>query len=166
MRKTIGFWFLVSFLTCSNQIWAQAQAPDDILAQKLVDGLVAKYQPVLLYLALHVVPPSGGDSVIVAASLRMKIGNKSGCADLHVLSTGIPVLEMKGTSGTLINGTLIGSSVLAPLHDRKGNTIGMLNMGLKFGYGQESEAAKLARSIEQELFDGIPNKVALFERTP
>lgn len=164
MRKTIGFCFFVFLLHCCNQLWAQDQAPNDILAQKLVDELLARHQPVLLYVGLHLVPPSGSDMAIVAATLRNKIGHKSSCADLHVLSTDVPVLEMKGGGGTMIKATVVGSTVLAPLHDRKGNTIGMINMGLKFTTGEESEAAKMARSIEQELDGEIPSKLALFER--
>jgi hypothetical protein len=71
---------------------------------------------------------------------------------------------MKGGGGTMIEAAVVGSSVLAPLHDRKGNTIGMITMGLKFTTGEESEAARMARSIEQELEGEIPSKLALFER--
>src|SRR5215813_11496431 len=93
---------------------------------------------------LHLVPPNGTESVIVAATLRDKIGKKSSCADLHVLETEVPVLEMKGGGGTVIKGTIVGCTVLAPLHDRKGNIIGMVNIGMSFGTGRESEAAKFA----------------------
>ena len=164
MRKIIGYCFLWLLLPCCNQLWAQRQASNDILAQKLVDELLAKHQAELLYLGLHLVPPNGTESVIVAATLRDKIGKKSSSADLHVLETEVPILEMKGGGGTVIKGTVIGSTVLAPLHDRKGNIIGMVNIGMSFGAGRESEAAKFARSIEQELAGEITMKLALFER--
>jgi hypothetical protein len=81
-----------------------------------------------------------------------------------VLQDEVPILEMKGGGGTVIKGAVIGSTVLAPLHDRKGNIVGMVNIGMSFGTGQESEAAKFARSIEQELAGEIPMKLALFGR--
>lgn len=164
MRKIIGLCFLLLLLPCSDQLWAQGQASNDTLAQKLVDDVLAKHHPELLYVGLHLVPPDGTDSVNVAATLRDKIGKKSSCADLHVLQDEVPILEMKGGGGTVIKGTVIGSTVLAPLHDRKGNIIGMINIGMSFGTGQESEAAKFARSIEQELAGEIPMKLALFGR--
>jgi len=40
----------------------------------------------------------------------------------------------------------------------------MVNIGMSFGTGRESEAAKFARSIEQELAEEITMKLALFER--
>src|ERR1700739_1550321 len=101
MRNMIGFWFVASLLSC-NPLWAQDQAPGDILAQKLADALLARHQPGLLYVGLHAVVPNGTDMSIVAATLREKIGHKSSCADLHVLSTDVPVLEMKGGGGTMI----------------------------------------------------------------
>jgi hypothetical protein len=164
MRGIIGVCFLVFLSNCGNQLCAQDQAPNDFLAQKLVDELLAKHQPELLYVGLHLVPPSGTDMAIVAATRRDKIGHKSSCADLHVLSTDVPILEMKGGGGSKINGTVIGSTILAPLHDRRGNTIGMINMGLKFTTGEESEAAKFGRSIQREIEGEIPSKMALFPR--
>jgi hypothetical protein len=166
MRRTIGFCFFVFLLNCSNRLWAQDHAPNDILAQKLVDELLARHQPDLLYVGLHVVPPTKTDSTVVAATLRIKIGQKSSCADLYLLSigAGYPVLELKGGGGSMIKGALIGITAIAPLHDRDGNTIGMINMGLKFNTGAESEAAKFAKNVEQELAGEIPSKLALFER--
>jgi hypothetical protein len=161
MRRTIGLCFIAFLLNGGNQLWAQDQATGDILAQKLVDGLLAKRQPELLYVGLHLVPPSETDMTVIAATLRAKIGEKSSCADLHAFRE-FPFL-MKG-GGTTIKGTTIGSTMLAPLHDRNGNTIGVVAMGLKFTTGEESEAARFARRIEQELSGEIPSRTALFAR--
>jgi hypothetical protein len=157
MTRAIGFCLIVLFLNGVNQLCAQDHAP---LAQKLVDELLAKHQPELLYVGLHLVPPSGTDMAIVAATLRDKIGGKSSCADLHVFRE-FPFL-MKGGGGTTIKGVVIGSTMLAPLHDRKGSIIGIIDM--KFTTGEGSEAARLARSFEQELAGEIPSKLALFAR--
>lgn len=163
MTKIIGLVFLITLLISCNQLWAQTPASNDTLAQKLVDEVLAEHQPQVLYLGLHLVPPTGTESEIVAATMPNKIGKKSSCADMHVLEDEVAILELKGGGGTVIKGTVIGSTVLAPLHDHKGNIIGMVNIGMSFGTGQETEAAKLSRSVEQELASKIPMKLALFE---
>jgi len=166
MRNTIGFLSLVFLLSCSNPLRAQDHVPSDILAQKLVDELVAKHQPVLLNVGLHAVAPGAIDMTIVAATAREKIGQKSSPTDLHIMERGFPVLEMKGgTRATVIHGVVIETSFLTALHDRMGNAVGMVVLGLKFTTGEETEAARLSRSIQHELESQIPSKSALFERT-
>ena len=168
MRKTIGFCFIVLLLICGNQLWAQEQAAFAPLGQKLVEELVARHQPDLLYVGLHVVPPGGTDQLFVAATGkggRAKIGHKSSCTDLWELANGdgAPALELKGGGGSMVNGTLLSITAITPLRDRSGATIGLINMGLKFTLGQESEAIKFATSVAQELAGEIPSKAALFE---
>jgi hypothetical protein len=166
MRNTIGFLSLVFLLSCYNPLRAQDHVPSDILAQKLVDELVTRHQPVLLNVGLHAIAPGATDMTIVAATAREKIGQKSSATDLHIMERGFPVLEMKGgTRATVIHGVVIETSFLTALHDRMGNAIGMLVLGLKFTTGEETEAARLSRSIQHELESQIPNKPALFERT-
>ena len=162
----MGFCFIVLLLICGNQFWAQDQAPIAPLGQKLVDELLARHQPELLGVALHVVPPGGTASTIVAANFRIKIGQKSSCTDLWELANGAgaPALELKGGGGSMIKGALIGVTAITPLRDRSGGTIGLINMGLKFNLGEESEAVKFATSVGQELAGEIPSKLALFER--
>ena len=166
MRRTIGFCFIVLLLICGNQVWAQDHAPIAPPGQKLVDELVARHQPELLGVALHVVPPGGTASTIVAATFRIKIGQKSSCTDLWELANGAgaPALELKGGGGSMIKGALIGITAITPLRDRSGATIGLINMGLKFNLGEESEAVKFATSVGQELSGEIPSKLALLER--
>ena len=166
MRRTIGFCFIVLLLICGNQLLAQDHASIAPLGQKLVDELVARHQPELLGVALHVVPPGGTDSTIVAATFRIKIGQKSSCTDLWELAngSGAPALELKGGGGSMIKGALIGITAITPLRDGSGATIGLINMGLKFNLGKESEAIKFAMSVGQELAGEIPSKLALFER--
>ena len=64
----------------------------------------------------------------------------------------------------MIKGALIGITAITPLRDGSGATIGLINMGLKFNLGKESEAIKFAMSVGQELAGEIPSKLALFER--
>ena len=166
MSRTIGFSFIVLLLICGNPLLAQDQAAFAPLGQKLVDQLLATHQPELLGVALHVVPTGGTANVIVAATIgRSKIGQKSSCTDLWELANGdgAPALELKGGGGSMIKGVLIGMTAIVPLRDQSGATIGLINMGLKFTLGEESEAVKFATSVGQELAAEIPSKLALFE---
>lgn|SRR5487761_112137 len=156
MKLRLSFWlFLTVFGGSAAGLWSQSAAPMDIYAQRLVDKTLAKHRSELIYVGLHLVPPDQTESLIAAATDRSKIGKKSSCSDLNVLKDGVPVLEMKGSSST----------VLAPLHDESGQTIGLAVIGLKFGAGQESEAARDAKEIDQELSAEIPSKAALFQKS-
>ena len=168
MRGTIRFCFIIMLLISGNRLQAQEQAAFAPVGQKLVDQLLARHQPELLGLALHVVPPGGTANVIVAATIgRSKIGQKSSCTDMWELanSDGAPALELKGGGGSMIKGALLNITAITPLRDRSGATIGLINMGLKFNLGEESEAVQFATSVGQELAGEIPSKLALFERT-
>jgi hypothetical protein len=104
--------------------------------------------------------------VVVAATDRSTIGHKAGCEDMHVLTSDDSVLELNGDDGgPKINGTVIGSTFLATFHDQRGNSIGLIDIGMKFTTGQESEAAKFARSIQRELEAEIRSKMAFFQHT-
>jgi hypothetical protein len=181
MKRSIRFCFIVLLLICGNRVWAQEQTPSGFPGQKLADELFARHQPDLLYVGLYFVPPpsstaaswpdanssgqGGNEMVVVAASDRSTIGHKAGCADMHVLTTEDSVLELNGDGGTKINGTVVGSTFLATLHDRRGNSIGLIEIGMKFTTGEESAAAKFARSVQQELEGQIRSKMAFFQHT-
>jgi hypothetical protein len=137
----------------SKRARSQDQGAKPTFAQTLVDTVAAKHRPDLIYLGLHLTPPSSPDTVIFAATDRSKIGKKSSCGDLHVIEEGIPILEMKGKSST----------VLQRLHDKTGKTIGLTVVGLKFGDGEEAAAAKLAKQIGDELDQQISSKEELFK---
>lgn len=163
MRNAIGFWFVVCFMAClspGGSLWAQDQAKSKILAQKLVEELVARHQPELLSVSVNLVPPGGkgemypSSMIIVAATDHSIIGHKSVCAAPHAFGE-FPFL-VKGGAGMTIKGKVIGYTYLATLHDQKGNTIGAAD--LRFTTGDASEAAKLGRSIERELAGEIPSE--------
>jgi RNase H-fold protein (predicted Holliday junction resolvase) len=132
---------------------AQDQESRKLLGQRLVDEIAAKHKPDLIYLGLHSQTPKSKKSVIFASTDSGKIGKKSSCADLHVVEKGVPVMEMKGKSTT----------ILERLLDSSGHTVGLIVVGFNFSDGQEAEAAKLAKQVGEELAQQIPSKNKLFE---
>jgi len=137
----------------AGQLWAQDQDSKKNLGQRLVDEVAAKHKPDLIYLGLHGQTTKSKNSVIFASTDSGKIGKKSSCADLHVVEKGIPVMEMKGKSTT----------VLERLLDSSGHTVGLIVVGFNYTDGQEAEAAKLAKQVGEELAQQIPSKNKLFE---
>lgn len=137
----------------AGRLWAQDQDSRKILGQRLVDEVAAKHKPDLIYLGLHGQTPKSKKSVIFASTDPGKIGKKSSCADLHVVEKGIPVMEMKGKSTT----------VLERLLDSSGHTVGLIVVDFNYTDGQEAEAAKLAKQVGEELAQQIPSKNKLFE---
>jgi len=144
-----------------------------------VDELFARHHPDLLYVGLSLVPPpsstaaiwpganssDGNEIVVVAATDRSTIAHKASCADMNVLTTDVSVLELNGDGGKKINGTVIGSTYLATFHDSRGNSIGLIEIRMKFTTGEESEAVKFARSVQRELEGEIRSKMAFFQHT-
>jgi hypothetical protein len=78
-----------------------------------------------------------------------KLGKKSSCADLHVVDKGIPVMEMKGESTT----------VLERLLNSSGHTVGLIVVGFDFTEGQESQAAKLGKETAKNWLSKYLRKV-------
>jgi hypothetical protein len=142
--------FMATFRSCG---WAQEQNGGKTFGQGLVDEVASKHRPQLIYLGLHGVTPYSKKSQIFASTDPGKLGRKSSCADLHVVDTGIPVMEMKGKSTT----------VLERLLDSSGHTVGLIVVGFDFTEGQESQAAKLGKEIGEELAQQIPSKGKLFQ---
>ena len=137
----------------AGRLWAQDQDSRKILGQRLVDEVAAKHKPDLIYLGLHSQTPKSKKSVIFASTDSGKIGKKSSCADLHVVEKGIPVMEMKGKSTT----------VLERLLDSSGHTVGLIVVAFNYTDGQQAEAAKLAKQVGEELAQQIPSKNKLFK---
>jgi hypothetical protein len=144
---------LIFMATFTLRGWAQRQDRGKTFGQRLVDDVASKHRPRLIYLGLHGVTPNSTNSVIFASTDPGKLGKKSSCADLHVVDKGIPVMEMKGESTT----------VLERLRDSSGHTVGLIVVGFDFADGQESQAAKLGEEIGEELAQQIPAKSKLFE---
>jgi hypothetical protein len=160
--RSEGKWVPRAFLTIAvvvlaqvlaGSLWAQEQDSKKIHGQRLVDEIAARHKPDLIYLGLHSQTPKSKKSVIFASTDSGKIGKKSSCADLHVVEKGIPVMEMKGKSTT----------VLERLLDSSGHTVGLIVVGFNYTDGQEAEAAKLGKQVSEELAQQIPSKNKLFE---
>jgi hypothetical protein len=116
-------------------------------------SIIAAHKPEVIYLGLHAQTPTSAKMVIFAGTDPSKIGKESSCGDLDVVTKGVPIMEMKGKSTT----------VLERLLDSSGQTVGLLVVGLSFTEGQEMQAAKLARELSDEIAHKIPSKSALFE---
>src|ERR1700730_12474625 len=137
----------------AGSLSAEDQESKRILGQRLVDEIAAKHKPDLIYLGMHSQTPKSKKSVIFASTDSGKIGKKSSCADLHVVEKGVPVMEMKGKTTT----------ILQRLLDSSGRTVGLIVVGFNYTDGQEAEAAKLAKQVGEELAQQIPSKNKLFE---
>jgi hypothetical protein len=148
-----AFAAIIFMATFPSRGCAQEQNGNKKFGQRLVDEVASKHRPQLIYLGLHGVTPYSEKSEIFASTDPGKLGKKSSCADLHVVDKGIPVMEMKGKSTT----------VLERLLDSSGHTVGLIVVGFAFTEGQESQAAKLGKEIGEELAQQIPSKNKLFE---
>lgn len=149
---------LVVFLVLSagdRRLWSQANARKTILAQRLVDQVAAQHRAELTYVGFHSIPPEGMNMVVIAATDPSTIGKPSEAQELSVLG-GHTLLDMK-------DGSIV---ILQKLRDRSGQTVGVAVMNLRLADGQETEAAKLSKTIDKELAQDIPSKAALFQPTP
>ena len=144
---------IIFMATSASRGWAQGQDGNKTFGQRLVDDVASKHRPQLTYLGFHGATPHSKKSVIFASTDPGKLGKKSSCADLHVVDKGIPVMEMKGKSTT----------VLERLLDSSGHTVGLIVVSFDFTEGQELLAAKLGKEIGEELAQQIPSKSKLFE---
>jgi 3-keto-disaccharide hydrolase len=124
-----------------------------IVAQKLVDELVAKY-PDLVRIGLHLTPPNHADNIIVACNIAARIGQKSDPEDLKVMRTGKPVvLREEGNF-----------DITLPLHTASGKVIGAVGLTFKPQAGeQDSRAVERARKMAAELEKQAASKAKLFE---
>lgn len=181
MKRTIGLCFILLLLIGGNRLSAQEQIATGFTGQKLVDEVFAKHRPDLLYVGLYFVPPPSSTAgiwpdakssdqgsnqmVVVAATDRSSIGHKASAEDMYVLTTDDSVLDLNSDDSIKVNGTVIGSTYLATFHDQRGNSIGLIEIGMKFAAGKESNAAKFARNVQRELEAGVRSKMTFFQHT-
>ncbi|MBZ5642508.1 MAG: hypothetical protein LAO19_07100 [Acidobacteriia bacterium] len=129
-------------------------APRRFYAQKLVEDVRAKH-PEVIYLNLRTIPPGRTESFKVASSPPSR-GGKSDAADLDA-EKGKPLVEQ-------IKEAPQEFRILLPLRDRSGQIIGNIATRIKLAPGKtNSDARKLAETIDRELQSGIPSRAKLFE---
>lgn len=126
---------------------------DTILAQKLVDELVARH-PGLVRVGLHLTPPSSQDNIIVACNVKGRIGRKSDPEDLQAIKSQTPVvLKEEGNF-----------DVTLPLHDAAGKVVGAIGLTFKPERNEsDSDATERARRLAREIEKQITSPTKLFE---
>lgn len=127
----------------------------DTYAQRLTE-YVAALHPEAAIIGLHSVPPDGTVSVIVANSVRDKIGKKSDPDDLDVQKPGAkPVIDPVARKLVTDTGQ--------PLLDSAGHVIGTIVIEIKNSYEPNPDKAfKRAREIRDEFASKIPSRAKLF----
>lgn len=122
------------------------------LAQTLADQL-AKDNPDLVRVGLHVTPPGTSANLIVASNVAAKVGRKSDPEDLKAMRTGKAVVLREGEN----------FDVTLPLHDASGRVIGAVGLTLKPGADpRERAAAERALVLAKGLERQIPSLESLF----
>src|SRR5260370_15840431 len=133
-----------------------SQTPIDNYAQKLVDETMTKH-PEVQILALHITPPGGRDSIILASSIG-RFGKKGDEDDLKVIETGEPILEVH------ISGKRF--EVELQLHDASGKTIGAVSAVYAYKAGDDKAQFRMqAEKVRAELEKKIPSVAKLVEQT-
>jgi hypothetical protein len=133
---------------------AETRAPENIYAQKLVNGIVAK-NPDLLVVAMHVTPPNESENVIIASNIG-RIGKRADAEDLRVMATG-ETLSKVSKNGRRFE-------VELPLLDAAGKPIGALALVFPYKAGDEALQFKSrATTVRDELAAQIPGTTKLME---
>jgi hypothetical protein len=139
---------------------AAAKARGDILAQRLVDELVAAHSGDLVSIGMHAKPPGSDDYVIVAHTKRTPVGKKS---------------DEREDRAAIVEGKTGGPNLLAdgvwdvtlPLSDSSGQPVGAVAIKVKPAPGTadpRGAALNLARRYRDALSGRIPSTDKLFER--
>jgi hypothetical protein len=141
--------------------WAAPKAK--ILGQKLVDETMAKHSG-LLSVTLHGVPPGEKEVyTMFAGSYPDRIGNPDDPDDIDVIKKGITILDPRGKR---VNDTDKKFVVLMPMHDAKGENVGLVVYAFKNPAkpsGMEEHYLKESTKLRDELAKKIPSYGGLFE---
>jgi TonB-dependent siderophore receptor len=150
-----------------NTPGATTQAPAKNYAQDLVDRTAERHRD-LLELDLHVRPPGGSSSAIVASKNPARIGRPSDADDLEVVKTGTPFVEINRSGDQ-------NAEVHLPLLDVNGEILGELEMTFPFPPGSgfdEDGLIKAGEKIRDEMarrildLRGLVEPVQLDPRVP
>lgn len=131
--------------------------PGRILAQKLVDEVMARH-PELLSLTLHGVPPGTTVHTMFAGSFPERIGNADDPDDIGAQDHGLTILDPAlGHDSKFV--------VFVPMRDASGQRIGTAVVAFKKVVGNARtplEYYELALRVRKELQKGTPSFEALF----
>ncbi len=155
--------FTVLFLAAlgAPPLFAQtpaAPAPARLYAQYLVDTTMARH-PELRQLDLHVTPPAGAESVIIASKDPARVGHKSDRDDVEVAKTGTPRVEINRTGDQNVETEV-------QLLDVNRRPIGSVEMTFPYVAGLDEDAlVNKALSIRDELSRRILERESLSDPT-
>ncbi len=122
--------------------------------QALVERVAARH-PELTSLELHLTPPGGSQSAVVASMPLDRLGSPTAAEDLQVLQTGAARVRFDGENDVV---------VAVPLQDAAGRPIGLAKMAFTFSSESEPEAlAEAAEKIRDEMREQIPAAASLFQ---
>jgi iron complex outermembrane receptor protein len=157
MRCTVLFLAALSALPLFAQTPA-APAPARLYAQYLVDTTAARH-PELRQLDLHVTPPAGAESVIIASKDPARLGHKSDPDEIEVAKTGTPRVEINRTGDQNVETEV-------QLFDVNRRPIGSVEMTFPYVAGLDEDAlVKKALSVRDELSRRISERESLFDPT-
>jgi DNA-binding beta-propeller fold protein YncE len=123
-------------------------------AQAIVTATMSAHQE-LQKLGLHTAP-AGKPNMIIASNIPAKIGKISSEADMAVVKTGKPTIQLaKGPSPFY--------DIALPYQDAQGHSIGMMVMELRASSAKdEADALRQAEAIRRSIQNSTPSEAALF----
>ena len=175
LARIIGITLVgASFALGSPALYAQTPAPagpkknwtapkQKIHGQTLVDEQMAKHKD-LLSVTLHGTPPGEKDVyTMFAGSYPERIGNPDDPDDIDVIKKGITILDPRWKR---VNDKDKKFVVLMPMHDAKGENIGLVVYAFKNpakSSGMEEHYLKESNKLRDELAKKIPSYNGLFD---
>jgi hypothetical protein len=150
---------LSKLIESDEQLFSVTAPPraNDTYAQRLTEYFAALH-PEAAIIGLHSIPPGETASVIVANSVRDKIGKKSDPDDLDVQKPGAkPVIDPVARKHVTDTGQ--------PLLDSAGHVIGTIVIEIKNSYEPDADKAfKRAQQIRDEFAGKIASRAKLFTK--
>lgn len=129
--------------------------PDDTLAQKLVDAMLAAH-PHLLVIGMHVTPPGAAQNVIVASNFG-RIGKPADSDDMGVVTSSKSKLELNADGKRY--------EIELWLLDRAGTSVGAVSFVFPYRKGENPQSLlKRAETLRDALRARIPSLTALMAK--
>jgi DNA-binding beta-propeller fold protein YncE len=123
-------------------------------AQKIVMEVMASH-PEVQKLGVHAAP-KGKDNVIIACNIPAKIGKRSSDADMAVVQSGKPSVQ-------LVNNPKPFYDLALPFHDARGHSVGMIVMELRASAAKDqADALRQAERIRDHMQEGVSEEASLF----